>query len=498
MPLTSQLRRLAWGERACKVLVEVADLSPAGWRRLAADPELRWRRLSATRPAGGTGAVRRRRGRLEPAGRTHTAAPTPAVLEASGVAGGTAAVAKQRLAAHALARLHAAGLDGEVVGAALAEPEEGSAAPSDAESVWPASHGVLIFGPARQEELDRRFALAAQAWSLNGRAARPPVLDPPGERRRRARVDLLAGLCVLPLLLMLVATVGPWLSDRAWVLLLAAAALCVVVPVLVVQALANRRPGLAPVRGRALGLAAALIVLVLVARVLAHLPVPPLAVMVGSAVLIALLTPVVARLAPTGSTPRAASVLLVLGLAVLAAPVGELLDGVYLGRLGLRATDVSLTFAQRWWSGAFFGVTALAGLMLIASVWGWVRQLDAVGRRRARPPAPLLALFGLVYAAALLALASTVAWQRAGTAAADALPGEWGGINPAWVCWSPVSPPGAVDEVGFAGRALPPTGHAVAWLGTSDDRYSLWSAETGGVTVTDRIRLRLRDQPGPC
>ena len=220
---------------------------------------------------------------------------------------------------------------------------------------------------------------------------------------------------------------------------------------------------------------------------------------------------------------RAVAVGAPVALALVAAPVGDLLDGVYLDRLGLRPTDVAVSFAQRWWSGAFFGVTALAGLVLAAVAWGWWRQLDAVGRRRT-PAAALLALLGAVYAAALLALSAGVAWNQAG-AAADRLPGRWGGIAPAWVCWSPAGAGaagggaggggvggasagggsaggGAVDgsasAVPFAGKGLPPTEYAVVWLGGADGQYALWSPEFGGVRISDQVQLRLRDAPGRC
>jgi hypothetical protein len=63
------------------------------------------------------------------------------------------------------------------------------------------------------------------------------------------------------------------------------------------------------------------------------------------------------------------------------------------------------------------------------------------------------------------------------------------------VCWSPV-PAGA--EPPFAGQALPPTRSAVVWLGGSPGRVALWSAQTGGATLTDQVQLRLRATPGPC
>jgi hypothetical protein len=315
----------------------------------------------------------------------------------------------------------------------------------------------------------------------------------PAQRRRRARVDVLAGLCVLPLLLMAVPTLGPWLDQRTWALLLAAAVVCVALPLLVVQALVHGRPALAAVRSRALGLAAALVVLLVAARLAIRLPVPPLVVLVLAALLVAGLTSVALRLLPSSRPVRAVAVGAPVALALVAAPVGDLLDGVYLDRLGLRPSDVAVSFAQRWCSGAFFGVTALAGLVLPAVAWGWWRQLDAVGRRRT-PAAALLALLGAVYAAALLALSAGVAWNQAG-AAADRLPGGWGGIAPAWVCWSPA---GGGAAVPFAGKGLPPTEYAVVWLGGADGQYALWSPELGGVRISDQVQLRLRDVPGRC
>ncbi|HWN32919.1 MAG TPA: hypothetical protein VNP03_09245, partial [Pseudonocardia sp.] len=351
-------------------------------------------------------------------------------------------------------------------------------------------------------QLDRRFALVTGAWSVpEGAAAAPSVVEP-AQRRRRARVDLLAGLCVLPLLLMAVPTLGPWLDQRTWALLLAAALVCVALPLLLVQALVHGRPALVAMRARALGLAAALVVLLVAARLVIRLPVPPLAVLVLAALLVAGLTPVALRLLPSSRQVRAVAVGAPVALALVAAPVGDLLDGVYLDRLDLRPTDVAVSFAQRWWSGAFFGVTALAGLVLAAVAWGWWRQLDAVGRRRT-PAAALLALLGTVYAAALLALAVGVAWNQAG-AASDRLPGRWGGIAPAWVCWAPAGggpvagATAGAAVVPFAGRGLPPTEYAVVWLGGADGQYALWSPDLGGVRISDQVQLRRRDAPGRC
>ena len=138
-------------------------------------------------------------------------------------------------------------------------------------------------------------------------------------------------------------------------------------------------------------------------------------------------------------------------------------------------------------------MTALAGLVL-AAVAGR-RQLAAVGRRRT-PAAALLALLGAVYAAALLALAAGVAWNQAG-AASDQLPGRWGGIEPAWVCWSPAGG-GSTAVVPFVGRGLPPTEYAVVWLGGADGQYALWSPELGGVRISDQVQLRRRNTPGRC
>lgn len=491
MSLTGQVRRLAVGEQQCKVIVEVADLGPAGWRRLTADPDLCWRRLSTSRQSA---APRRRRGRAVPPPRSDSAPPMPALLEAVGVATGTAAAAKQRLAARALARLRAAGLDGTVLGAAptqLAEPM-GTAG----ESAWPASHGVLIFGPAQPAELSRRFALAMSAWSLNPDEARPPAVPEPGERRQRIQLDLVTGLCVLPLLVMAVGTVGPWLDIRTWGLLLAAAVVWVALPLLVAQALVHRRPYLMRARGRVLRMSAVIVALLLLARVLARIPVPPLLVTVLAAVLLAVLTPVVLRTLPPGVPVRAILTGVSIMLVLVAAPVGDLLDGVYLHRLDLRTTDVSLSLAERWCSGAFFGLLALAGLAVVGAVWGGLCRPGATSRRL--PPAPAVTLLGAVYGSALLALAATMAWQQAG-AAPGHLPGRWGGIAPVWVCWSsPGGGRGATNTVPFAGRALPPTDHAVAWLGSADGRHALWSPEVGGVLVSDQVRLHRRDQPGRC
>ena len=380
MSLGGNLRRLVVGEQRCKVIIEVPDLGVDGWRRLSADPQLRWRRLNPGRPLAGPATLRRRRGKVESPGRPDSAAPAPALLEASGAASGTAAPARQRLAVRAMARLSAAGLHGEVLGAAADEP---GVEPVEPESVWPASEDVLIFGPADQDELDRRFALVTGAWSVpEGAAAAPSVVEP-AQRRRRAGVDVLAGLCVLPLLLMAVPTLGPWLDRRTWALLLAAALVCVALPLLVVQALVPGRPALAAVRSRALGLAAALVVLLVAARLAIRLPVPPLVVLVLAGLLVAGLAPVALRLLPSSRPARAVAVGAPVALALVAAPVGDLLDGVYLDRLGLRPTDVAVSFAQRWWSGAYPGVRAsdLSWLFVVTGPTCRVLEPRQAGRR---------------------------------------------------------------------------------------------------------------------
>lgn len=495
MGVSGFMHRLLVGEHRCRLIVEVPDLGAEGWRRLTADPELSWRRVTPPRRPGAQPGVlslpRRRRAGAKVEPLLKLDAPVPALLEVRGTASGTASVAKQRLAGRALVALRAAGLHGELVGAAEAEPA--TEVPTGQEVVWPASDGVLIFGPAEQDELDRRFALASSVWTLDGERARGPEVPAPGQRRGRALVDLLAGGCVLPLLLMVVPTVGPWLDRRSWALWLAAAAICVVVPILLVQALSARWPVLAAVRGRALLGAAAMLALLLVARVLVAVPLPPIVLLVAAALVAVVLTPVALRLLPVTRPAALALAALVVAPAVLAAPIGDLLDGVYLAGFGLRATDVAQTFAQRWWSGAFFGAVGLAGVAVAATLWGVVYRLDAVGRRRPVPPAPLLAVGGLVYLAALLAMCAGEAGNQAG-AGAGRLPGGWGGITPTWACWSPTG----TGPVPFAGRALPPTTAAIVWLGGADGRFALWSPDTGGATVSDQVQLRVRDTAGPC
>ena len=65
-----------------------------------------------------------------------------------------------------------------------------------------------------------------------------------------------------------------------------------------------------------------------------------------------------------------------------------MLNDVYLRRLDLRVTDVAQTFAQRWWSGAFFVVISLAGLAVAATLYGLVYQRETFGRRLTVPFAP--------------------------------------------------------------------------------------------------------------
>ncbi|WP_028932924.1 hypothetical protein [Pseudonocardia spinosispora] len=489
-PFTGFVRRLVVGEHHCRVLIEVPDIGADAWRRLTADRSLSWRRIPTPRQPGGVPILprrRRARGKMEPTARADL--PVPALVEASGSASGTAAVAKQRVAAHAIAALRTAGLDGDVLGAAGADtgPEL-----FGEDHVWPSSDGVLIFGPAEQEELDRRLAMTASVWSLDTDGLRRPSADERGQRRRRTRIDLGAALCVLPLLLMAVPTVGPWFDGRTWAFLLAAATVCVVLPLLALQAMSHSRPMLGEVRNRAIGLTVGLLVLLLLARLLTSVPVPPVAVTVVAGLIVAVLVPIALRLLPVEVPTRAALWGAPILLAVVAAPVGDLLDGIYLGRLGLHATDVQQTFAQRWLSGAFFGVTVLAGMALAAVLWGVVYQLDAVGRRRVTPPAALVTVLSLVYLAAMLALAAGAAGTRA-EAAVGELPGSWGGITPRWVCWSPAGGP-----TPFAGMALPPTGTAIAWLGDAEGQHALWSPETGGVTIPAQVELRVRDSSGPC
>ena len=487
------------GEHHCRVIIEVADLSADGWRRLIAEPELSWRRIAVPRhlsgQAGITGLPRRRRSRARVVPLVKVDAPMPALLEVSGTASGTAAVAKQRLATQALVALRSAGLRGEALGAAAAEAagtDSGGAVLGE-DLVWPTSNGVLIFGPSEQQELDRRFELACSVWSLGVDRIRRPEVPSPGQRRRRTVTDLVTGLCVLPLLAMAVPTVGPWLDRRSWALWIAVASVCVAVALAVAHTLSARWPLLAVVRGRGLRAAGLLLALLLLARLLVAVPLPPVALMVTAAVLAAVLFPIALRLLPVTHTARLALAGLVGSLVLVAAPVGDLCNAVYLGRLGLRATDVTQTFAQRWWSGAFFGATTLAGVALAVTLWGVVYQLDAVGRRSAKPSTPLLAVCGLVYLAALLAMAAAEAGNQA-AAGADELPAGWGGIAPVWVCWSP--PPGVM--VPFAGRALPPSTASAVWLGSADARFALWSAQTGGATVSDQVQLRVRDTAGPC
>lgn len=489
--LTGFVRRIVVGEHHCRVLIEVPDIGVDAWRRLTADHSLSWRRIPTLRQPGGVPIPprrRRTRGKIEPTARADL--PVPALVEASGTASGTSAVAKQRVAARAIAALRTAGLDGEVLGAAGAE--EGSELVGE-DLVWPSSEGVLIFGPPEQDELDRRLAMTASVWSLDADGLRRPSADERGQRRRRTRIDLGAALCVLPLLLMAVPTVGPWFDGRTWVFLLAAATVCVVLPLLVLQAMAQSRPMLGEVRNRATGLTVGLLVLLLLARLLTGVPVPPTVVTAVAGLMVAVRVPIALPLLPVEVPTRAVLWGAPILLAVAAAPVGDLLDSIYLGRLGLHATDVQQTFAQRWLSGAFFGVTVLAGMAVAAVLWGLVYQLDAVGRRRVTPPAALVTVLSLVYLVAMLALAAGVAGTRA-EAAEGELPGSWGGIAPRWVCWSPAG----TGPTPFAGVALPPTGTAIAWLGDAAGQHALWSPETGGVTIPAQIELRVREAPGPC
>jgi len=188
-------------------------------------------------------------------------------------------------------------------------------------------------------------------------------------------------------------------------------------------------------------------------------------------------------------------------LALVAAPVGDLLDGVYLDRLDLRPTDVAVSFAQRWWSGAFFGVTALAGLVLAAVAWGWWRQLDAVGRRRT-PAAALLACSARCTRPRCWPWPS--AWRGtrrvrrpigcpAGGAASHR-PG-CAGPRPGAARW--LARP-RVRQSCPSPAGLPPTEYAVVWLGGADGQYALWSPDLGGVRISDQVQLRRRDAPGRC
>jgi hypothetical protein len=494
MSVTGFLRQVMIGRHHCRVLIEVPDLGVDGWRRLSGDPELSWRRVPASRQPGaqasGPPAPRKRRARSSMEPRRKPDAPAPAVVEAVGAAPGTPAMAKRRVAARALVAVRTAGLHGEVFAAADAEPAPEPAATT---SVWSASDGVLVFGPADQREVSRRFEAAASAWSLDPVRARAPEVLDASVWRRRAGVDLLTGLCLLPLLLMAVPTVGPWLAQRDWALWLSASIVGVAVPLLAVQALSPRWPFLTTVRARVLGAAVLLVVLLAVARCLVSLPIPPSVVLVGSALVVAVLTPVALRLLPHRSSGLLGLALIPVILAALAAPVGDMLNGIYLSRLGLRATDVAQTFAQRWWSGAYFGIVALAGLAIAATAWGVLYQLDAVGRRKAVPPASVLTVLGVVYLAALLALSSGAAWKQAGVGS-DGLPGRWGGLTPVWVCWSAPEP----GRIPFAGVEPPPTSIAVAWLGGTPGRVALWSADIGGATVSDAIQLRVRTGAGSC
>ncbi|HEY2203587.1 MAG TPA: hypothetical protein VGH99_03790 [Pseudonocardia sp.] len=492
--MSGQVRRLLVGEHHARVLAEVPDLGTDGWRRLTAEPSLTWRRVAAARPAAAATPLRRRRGKVEALPRPDPATPAPALLEATGTATGTASVARQRLAARVATRLRDAGLTAQVLGVAPAEPGPD---PVAEESCWPAGAGVLIFGPGDQDEVNRRFGLAAAAWSLDPDEVPAPSVPSAGlarrNRERRAAVDSLAALCVLPLLAMAVPSLGAATDTRTWGLLLAAAVVGVAVPLLALQALAHRWPWLTEARSRGMVGAAALVVLLVLARAAVAVRVPPPLLAVLALLVAAACVPPVLRLLPEPPV-RAAAVGVPVALALLAAPVGDLLDGGYLARLGLRPTDVALSLPQRWWSGAFFAATALAGLAVLAVGWGLLRQADVTGGRRL-PPVPVLAVCGVVYAAAVLAFAWGTAWSQ-GAARPGELPGHWGGIDPAWVCWSATG--GPADRVGFTGRRLPPTDVAVVWLGGAGGRAALWSPVSGGVTLDGPVQLRLRDAPGRC
>ncbi len=521
MTLSRSLTRVVVGEHHCRVLVEVPDLDPGAWRRLTADPTLSWRRIGAPRAgaapdapsgapverragtavgprAGAPVPLRRRRGKVEapvrrdrPAGRDPSA-PVPALLEVTGSATGVATVAQRRLAVRALSRLRAAGLTGEVVGTG---PADAPACAPPSVRVWPAGRRATLWAPAEQDELDRRFALLAAAWP--GLSGRSPRVGAPDEARVRARVDGAAALCLLPLLLMVVPTAGPWWDSRRWVLVLTAATVCVGLPLLVVHHLAERRRFFGSVRRRILVAAPALLLMLLLTRVLVAVPVPPLVVAAAAGLALAVATPVALRTVPAlGTEPGARlAVLAVPAMLVLAAvPVGELLVENYLAPLGLRPADVTLTVAQRWLSGALFGLCALAAAVVAVATWGWAHRSDGSERLRRPPPAPVLAVLGVVLVAGLFAACAAVAGNRAAPDRGG-LPGSWIGVTPTWVCWSvPGGPAGAP----FVGRALPPAGQATVWLGGASGRQTLWSPESGGVTIADPVRLLLRDGPGPC
>jgi hypothetical protein len=516
------VHRLLGAEHQCRVIVEVAELGADEWRRLATDPRLTeeprlsWRRVGAGRPVGnGQNGIpsmprrRRTRVRADLPSPVRTESPTTILLEATGSSAGPPSVAKQRVAERAVAALRAAGLRADPVGATEIDEDPATAVPDGAaDTVWPASDDVLVFGPSDRSELERRYEVLAAAWSLDPYPARSPdtavppapELSAPARARRRAVRDSGAVLCTLPLLLMIVPTLGPWWDGRTWLLFLAVALLCLALPLLALQALSHRAPGLVTVRNRALVLAAVLLVLLLLARALVAVPLPPAVPMVAALAVVVVGTPLALRWLPTagpGTASPSARAAVLAGLpvllAVLAAPVGDMLDGVYLSRLGLRATDVTLTFAQRWWSGAYFAVLALAAVALAATAWGLWCQLDASGRRQRLPTGPVLALCGAVAVGALLAASAAGARNRA-MAGPGELPGAWGGIHPVWVCWT--APPGG--PVPFAGPRLPPTATAVGWLGSTPGRLALWSPASGGVLVSDQVQLRVRDGAGPC
>ncbi|MGC7099347.1 hypothetical protein ACPZ19_32130 [Amycolatopsis lurida] len=352
-----------------------------------------------------------------------------------------------------------------------------------------------------------------RAWDLDPVAHSLPRLPGPAERRRNQVSGLWALLFATPFFAMALlagislvsrvaeepapiaglgawagAVVFPWgaVFSLAWAL----------VPTWLLAALPRTRPMFLHVATRLS------VVIAVIGATLAFFVLLPLLweiapqIGIATAVLFAVVFgPIAIRRIPAGGWRQAAAWGLPLVLGGFTPFAGDLLlsEG-YLGALGLRAHDVSVTSAERWLSGAVCTGIALAGAYLVLAGWGMFRRIGAVR-------GGVTGAFGwsvLLFVSVLYLLTAILAGFQVARQAAEAgpgqLPGYWPGVHPAWVCWQPTG----TDPVPFAGNGLPPTDQAVAWLGTADGRHALWTPTTRGVLVPDDVILRKVPTGGRC
>ncbi|MDI5978399.1 hypothetical protein [Amycolatopsis magusensis] len=505
---------LLFGEYEVKVLVDVPSVTEVLDGRFG---ELTVRVVEEARPAPRKSWWRRK---VEPS------APTRALIEVTGQAAGSKFNAREQVVARVKSMLDDSRIGAVIIAAGVAVPDRGSA-----DRLWllgadgsiglrrrlrrklADGRSVTLYGDGDRTEFERRYRRAVQVWGLDPVVHTLPRLPGPAERRRDQVGGLWALLFVSPFLAMAVlaglslalrlaeepapvaglgawagAVVFPWgaIASVAWAL----------VPTWFLAALPPTRPLFLKVASRISG------VILVVGSTLAFFVLLPMlwqvAPQIGivTAVVFAIVFGTVAiRRIPPGRWRQAAGWGLPLVLGGFTPFAGDLLlsEG-YLGAIGLRAHDVSVTGADRWLSGAVCTGIALAGAYLVLAGWGMFRRIGAVrgGVAGAFGWMVLLSVSVLYLLTAFLAGFGVA--RQAAEAGPGQLPGYWPGIHPTWVCWQQTGE----GPVPFAGSALPPRDQAVVWLGTADGRHALWTPATRGVLVPDDVILRRILAAGPC